>query len=439
MRRNWNKEAGQALVLTAVALVMLMGFAGLAIDMGVLRHEKRLQQTAADAAALAGATNLNFGSGVTTGGQAAAAANGFSDTGTTCSTGCPNPGDVGFVTVTINNPPASGPHAGDAKYVEALVTDVHPTYFMKVLGTNKEAVTARAVATDTSGGASSGCLYTLGEPTQTIEGVNINGAATLNATTCGIVDNGNFNTQGNKLVVNAGTFGESGNTNASGPGGTVTCSVTPDSCPTPSMPAASDPLAGTPSPCTQGYSCTGGSALSVPSSGGTINPGTYSSISINGGTVTFNPGIYIITGTPGGAGCPNDCLVIPGNATISGSGVMFYFMNDATIDMTGTPTINLSPPTSGTYAGILMFQDPNDTSTVAPNGPRLGGNSGSSFTGALYFPTAQVTFFGNNTSVNVGMLVAQSISLSGSPTLNLTANVGLGPGVGILKNATLVE
>src|SRR6185437_13319526 len=103
----------------------------------------------------------------------------------------------------INNPPASGPHAGDAKYVEALVTDVHPTYFMKVLGTNKESVTARAVATDT------------------IEGVNINGSAILNATTCGIVDNGNFNTQGSKLIVNAGTFGESGDTNASGNGGTV--------------------------------------------------------------------------------------------------------------------------------------------------------------------------------------------------------------------------
>ena len=433
-----NREAGQALVLTAVALVLLMGFAGLAIDMGVLRHEKRLQQTAADAAALAGATNLNFGSGVSTGGMAAAAANGFSDTGTTCSTGCPNPGDVGFVTVTINNPPASGPHAGDAKYVEALVTDVHPTYFMKVLGTNKESVTARAVATDTSGGVNSGCLYTLGEPTDTIEGVNINGSAILNATTCGIVDNGNFNTQGSKLIVNAGTFGESGDTNASGNGGTVTCSATPDSCPTPGMPAAGDPLAGTPTPCTEGFSCaSGGPNLSV--GGGAINPGTYSSIKITGGTVTFNPGIYVITGTPGGAGCPNDCLVIPGNATISGSGVMFYFMNDATIDMTGTPTINLSPPTSGTYAGMLMYQDPNDTSVTAPDGPRLGGNTGSSFTGALYFPSDQVTFFGNNVSFSVGMLISQALSLSGNPTVNLTGDVGLGPGVGIVKSARLVE
>ncbi|HEV2306844.1 MAG TPA: pilus assembly protein TadG-related protein, partial [Candidatus Acidoferrales bacterium] len=145
MRRN--KQAGQALVLTAVALVVLMGFAGLAIDMGVLRYEKRLQQTAADAAAIAGANNLAYG-GVTVGAQNAAASNGFTDNGggqvSNCSTSTNPPAAVGTVCVQINNPPASGPHAGDGNYVEALVADVHPTYFMKVLGINSEAITARA-------------------------------------------------------------------------------------------------------------------------------------------------------------------------------------------------------------------------------------------------------------------------------------------------------
>ncbi|HEV2616975.1 MAG TPA: pilus assembly protein TadG-related protein [Candidatus Acidoferrales bacterium] len=432
-----KREAGQALVFTAVGLVVLMGFAGLAIDMGVMRYEKRLQQTAADAAAIAGANNLPYG-GVTVGAQDAAATDGFADTGASCSTGCPNPGSVGYVTVTVNNPPLSGPHATKAGYVEVLVTDIHPTYFMRVLGVNTQAITARAVATDISGGTGSGCLYTLGPPNSSIEGVSINGSAILNATTCGIVDNGDFNTKGNKLIVNADTFGIAGGPNQSGPGGTVTCTA-PGPCPALNMPAATDPLAGTPSPCTQGYSCTGGTALSVPSSGGTIDPGTYSSITITGGTVTFNPGVYVITGSPGGGGCPSDCLVIPGNSTISGSGVMFYFTNDATIDMTGTPTINLSPPTSGTYAGMLMYQDPADTSNTAPNGPRLGGDTGSSFTGALYFPSDNLTFFGNNTSFSVGMVVTDSFSLSGNPTVNLTGDVGLGPGVGLVKNAVLVE
>ena len=67
-----------------------------------------------------------------------------------------------------------------------LVTAVQPTYFMKVLGINSQTLTARAVATNVSGVTSGGgCLYTLGSPNSAIEGVNINGNATLNATTCG--------------------------------------------------------------------------------------------------------------------------------------------------------------------------------------------------------------------------------------------------------------
>ena len=42
-----NKQSGQVLIGVAVAMVVLAGFAGLAIDMGTLRYQKRLQQTAA--------------------------------------------------------------------------------------------------------------------------------------------------------------------------------------------------------------------------------------------------------------------------------------------------------------------------------------------------------------------------------------------------------
>src|SRR5215467_7473270 len=74
-----KKEAGQALILTAVGLVVLLGFTGLGVDMGVLRYQKRLQQTAADAAAIAGATNLTPYTGVQAGAQGASASNNFTD------------------------------------------------------------------------------------------------------------------------------------------------------------------------------------------------------------------------------------------------------------------------------------------------------------------------------------------------------------------------
>lgn len=423
-----KSESGQALVLAALALVVLIGFAGLAIDMGVLRYQKRLQQSAADAAALAGASNLasTFG-GVPAGAVAAAATNGFS--AGSAGSGCPPPAPataVGSVAVAVNNPPCSGPHNGNSSYVEVYVSELQPTYFMKIFGVNSEVITARAVATNLSGGTGGGCLYTLGPPSSAIEGVNINGSAVLNATSCGIIDNGNFNTKGNKLIVNAATFGVAGSPNQSGPGGTVTCSEQAQSdCPTFGTPAAADPLLNqlTP-PCGP---CTGGTALNTRSSL-TVNPGTYTGITIAGnGNIVFNPGVYIIDGSSG--------ITITGSPTITGTNVTFYFTNGATISNTGTGVTNLTAPgTSGQFPGILFYQDPADT-----NGPTLGGDSGTTYNGALYFPKSTVTFFGNNKNITTDIVVADALALSGNPTVNLQGAAGLPAGVNLISNALLVE
>jgi hypothetical protein len=437
-----RREAGQALIFTSLALVVLMGFAGLAIDVGVLRHEKRLQQTAADAAAIAGASNLAFG-GVTSGAQDAASRVGFTDNGGGVVSNCTGAA-VGTICVQVNNPPAAGPHAGDNNYVEALVAVVQPTYFMKVLSINSETITARAVATNLGG---NGCLYTLGTPASAISGINMSGPAILNASSCGIVVNGDFETTGSSLSITADTFGVSGDSDVSGPGGSVTC-TTPGPCPSYGIPAATDPLSQLTPPCT---SCSGGNTINVPGrgnpcsgagcafSGGTytISPGTYCSITINGNAsdqVVFNPGVYIIDGSS--AGCPSTSLRIPGDDTINGTGVTFYFTNSSTLNMTGTPIVNLTAPNSGPYAGILMYQDPNDTNTT---GPSLGGNDGSNYDGVLYFPSDELSFVGIGHSINVAIVVSGSINFSGNQTVNLVGSAGLPPGVSLMKNTILVE
>ena len=61
--RARNGESGQSLVLVAIGLVVLIGILGLALDMGYLRYVRRELQTAADAAALAGAMDVYYGSG----------------------------------------------------------------------------------------------------------------------------------------------------------------------------------------------------------------------------------------------------------------------------------------------------------------------------------------------------------------------------------------
>jgi len=51
-------EAGQVLIFVALAIPVLLGFLGLAIDMGYLRYVKRQVQMAADAAAIAAANEI---------------------------------------------------------------------------------------------------------------------------------------------------------------------------------------------------------------------------------------------------------------------------------------------------------------------------------------------------------------------------------------------
>jgi Putative Flp pilus-assembly TadE/G-like len=469
-----KREAGQALVLSAVALVALLGAMGLAIDMGVLRYDKRLQQTAADAAAIAGATNIiNMsqgdgagGTGVVTAGQDAAAANGFADTAGNCTQNCPGSSSVGYVSVTINNPPATGPHVGDSNYVEALVTAVQPTYFAKVFGVGSATVEARAVATAQKGyNWGDNCLITLQPASASIEGVNLTGNPILNAPTCGIADNGNFNTKGNALTVSADTFQASGDWVSKGTQPSdITCNPGAPACPETNVSGATDPVAanlGTaPTPSATPYTVNiAGSG--DPTCGGNctyingtyyISPGTFCSITIQGvasDKVVFNSGLYIIEGED--AGCTTESLNIPGNATISGTNVTFYFTGSSTLNITGTPTMNLIAPTGsycGTstdcYAGMLFWEDPTDTNTT----PQLGGNDGSVFSGIIYFPNDQLTFFGNATSgctdpstcgITVDEVVVGSLALSGTPDVNILGPGSLPSGVDSAVVPALVE
>ena len=109
----------------------------------------------------------------------------------------------------------------------------------------------------------------------------------------------------------------------------------------------------------------------------TLNHGIYSSISLSGNAgLTLNPGLYIIEG--GG-------LTVTGNASVTGSGVTIvnagtkYPSTGGTygsITLSGNGSYNLSPPTSGAYAGIVIFQTCDNpkaiTLTATPGDDRYG-------------------------------------------------------------------
>src|ERR1700758_5007427 len=174
--KRMRDESGQPAILAVLSLTCILGFVVLATDVGVLLHAKRNLQIAADAAALAGANYINIDSTkIVSAGKAASAQNGITD------------GSNG-ATVTVTNGPLYGPNKGKAGYIEAIVTQPQPTFFMRLFSFTSMPVTARAVAFNGANNGS-GCLNALnGTAPATID---LQGHAILNAPGCQVIDNSN--------------------------------------------------------------------------------------------------------------------------------------------------------------------------------------------------------------------------------------------------------
>ena len=151
----------------------------------------------------------------------------------------------------------------------------------------------------------------------------------------------------------------------------------------------------------------------------TISQGIYTQIAVSGNaTLTMNSGIYIIEG--GG-------FSISGDASVSGTGVTIVNAGSkypttggtyGSISLSGSGSYNLTPPTTGTYAGIVIFQPRDNTKALT-----ISGNA-SGMTGTIYAPAAQLDESGNaslNASIDVDTLsisgngVANAVTLT-SPT-----------------------
>ncbi len=391
--KRFTSESGQTLVSASLCLSVLLGFVALAVDVGLLWRAKRVMQTAADGGAMNSAAEIPVGDW-NTGAKAGAALNGVTD-------------GVGGATVTVNKPPLSGAYAGNTNYVEVIATQSEKTIFMGVAGFPSINVSARAVAYNTP---SKDCVVTLGTspspPGASGAGIAASGSGSLSVPSCGIVDNasgignsdGAINLSGSASIT-AGSVTTAGNValnveshiTATNPS-TVTTGLSP----------VSDPLAGTVSPPSNPGGCLANPNINSsttigPSADGTI---CYNSLTIGGGTVTLRPGVYYINGN----------LTIQGSSTLNGTtGVTFYIAcngtcasNNGVLDIQGgSVTLNLTAPTSGSYKGILFYQNPNDPETAT-----FGGGAAGNINGILYFPDAGLTMTGGSgTTFNIDLVV----------------------------------
>jgi Flp pilus assembly protein TadG len=141
MSKKAPPQRGAVLILFAVLLPILLGFAALAVDVAFVVMTKARMQNAADAAALAGASGLLAGE--TTASARLTALNLANLNGYTADA---------FTVVTISNPPGANPNgttptfAADATYVRATIVQTVGTYFAKTWGFSTIALTATAVA-----------------------------------------------------------------------------------------------------------------------------------------------------------------------------------------------------------------------------------------------------------------------------------------------------
>jgi hypothetical protein len=116
--------------------------------------------------------------------------------------------------------------------------------------------------------------------------------------------------------------------------------------------------------------------------------------------VTLLPGVYILSG--GG-------LQVSGNATLTGTGVMLYNTAGGSIQFTGTGQVTLSPPTSGSYQGVSLFQDRSNMQAIV-----ITGNGNLQLTGVLYAPSARVSITGSGAGDTVGgAIVSKTLSING--------------------------
>jgi Flp pilus assembly protein TadG len=410
-----RSESGQVLVIAALGLTVLLGLVAFATDIGVLFRAREVRQNAADSAAFAGAAEISYGD-VTVAARADSAQNGVTH-------------GVNGATVTVNNPPLSGPNAGNSGYVEVIVSQPQPTFFMTMFQSSSTMVSARAVA----GAASTpSCIVTLQPTPQTptgkkgalvsVPGMSLSGSANLTLSTCGILDGA---TGGDALDVSGGGSGGNPNvwisTPSLGVGGTITYG---NGVPT-NLPAV--PITGVATPITDPLSSlvsappasdySSGCISSNITSSTTIGPASansyvcYNSLTATKGspTITLKPGLYIFNGSTGAGSAALD---IESGTVFNGTGVTFYFVNGAGFTFDRGATANISAPTAGTYSGILFYQDASDSAMDYFQGGSVG-----NVDGIFYLPNANFTLANGAAAKFTTDFVVGSFAMSGATSL----------------------
>ena len=387
VRRFLRSRKGNIAIISALMMPAIVGFCGLAGETAYWYYRHRDIQGAADLAAFGGAAVLRSGgssTAITAASKADAVTNGWRQANGT---------------IAVNWPPTSGSWQNQQS-VQVILTENQTRIFSRLFnGSAAVPISVRSTATVVAAGKA--CILGLNNTAPNTVWFQGNSTATL--TNCNVATNSN----------NALGFAQTGASTAWMPcayssGGEVhTAGLHLTNCGAVVQhhPRTVDPYAGVPAPTWSG--CGSAPATAPAATVNITNPDGVRCFNANTdfkGTVNFEPGVYVISGGE---------LLINSGTIATGSGVMFYLTNGATLNVRGGSTSTFTAKTSGTYAGLLFFGD--RTQPTAIN--QLNGNATSSMTGAVYFPSQHVEFLGNYTGTNGCMqVVADTIKYTGNGT-----------------------
>lgn len=395
LRHFRRDESGNYVIIGALLMPVLVGMAAWGTEEGMLVHKQKVMQHAADSAAVTAAVAVAGGANDNgaASGKAVAANYGFV-------AGSSGPG-LSNTTVGVNSPPTSGPFLSNRGAIEVVISQPQSRLFSGIWGSTAYTVTARAVATPQG----QPCILALN---QTVSAsYSEQGTANVNLVNCAIVDDSSSSSAvslGGGGVVST-TFvgvvgGISGASNITASYGTMT-----------GYHYTSDPYASVNYPAYSG--CDKHNYQTSKSD--TISPGVYcGGMKLTAGAnVTLNPGIYYLDG---------GSLSLQGQTTLRGTGVTLVFTSSsgsgyATASVSGGATMQITAPTTGPTAGIVMFGDRNEPVGTAYS---LTGGDNQNVGGAIYFAKGAIQWAGNaNGDQKCTQIVADTVQLVGNTTLQV--------------------
>ncbi|MGC8838665.1 MAG: pilus assembly protein TadG-related protein [Anaerolineae bacterium] len=408
------RQEGQVVVIVALVLVGLLALLGLVLDGGLLYLTRRQAQNAADAAAWAGAYSLAAGSRE----QAINSAfyyanlNGFNNDGI-------------HNRVTVSHPPDAGAYAGNPNFLRVTIAVTKPTYLIHLVYGGAATISASATAgfvVTPAGGAEVLVL----DP-GTCDAAFLSGSVLLEILDGGLM----VNSSCSRALYVGGTSRLSASDYVHVTGGYYVglgAQVTPR--PVTGVPPSPDPLAGLPPPDLGTLPIRYGSpwdpeTLRITHGSATLEPGVYyGGIAIGGDArVTLKPGLYAMAG--GG-------FWVGGAAQVKGEGVCIYNgvnpyarrRDEAagSVVVTNSGVLALTPPKSGPYAGLIVFQDRDNESEMSVSGAGLLDAPD----GTVYLPSALLSVQGSARS-NAPFIVLR-LSASGAAQVRVRPQLGGGGG-----------